>query len=111
MIFKMDNKSVFIQNVTRDMVLQEKAGKQCSVVEVFTLSIKAFVDDLMKLTKGFYNMQDDVIWVLTVSAAWTDSAKQLMRESAEKVRFSKTYLHHRATKFEIHNLTMHFFFI
>jgi urate oxidase len=107
----MDNKSVFIQNVTRDMVLQEKAGKQCSAVEVFTLSIKAFVDDFMKHLEGTHVMQHEVLWVLTVSAAWTDSAKQLMRESAEKVRFSKTYLHHRATKFEIHNLTMHFFFI
>lgn len=89
MIFKMDNTFVFIQNVTPDMVLQEKTGKQCSAVEVFTLSIKAFVDDLMKHIAGVFR-QHEVLWVLTVSATWTDSAKQLMRESAEKVRFSKT---------------------
>jgi hypothetical protein len=90
MIFKMDNESIFIQNVTRDMVLQEKTGKQCSAVEVFTLSIKAFVDDLMKHLEGIYFMQHEVLWVFTVSIAWTDSDKELMRESAEKGRFSKT---------------------
>jgi len=43
---------------------------------------------------------DDILWVLTVPAAWTDSAKQLMRESARNVGFSNTYLHHNATKFQ-----------
>ena len=33
---------------------------------------------------------DEILWVLTVPAAWTDSAKQLMRESAEKVHHSST---------------------
>jgi hypothetical protein len=40
---------------------------------------------------------DEILWVFTVPAAWTDSGKQLMRESAEKVRFSNTYLYHNAT--------------
>jgi hypothetical protein len=30
------------------MVLKDKTGKQCSAVEVFTLSIKAFVDRVME---------------------------------------------------------------
>ena len=84
------------------MVLKDKTGKQCSAVEVFTLSIKAFVDRLMKdleiLEAGFRD--DDILWVLTVPAAWTDSGKQLMRESAEKVRLSNTYLYHNATEFQ-----------
>ena len=57
------------------MVLKDKTGKQCSAVEVFTLSIKAFVDRLMMLEQGTG---------LSVPAAWTDSAKQLMRESAKQ---------------------------
>ena len=91
-----------IQNVTRDMVLKDKTGKQCSAVEVFTLSIKAFVDRLMKGLKRERTKHDEVLWVLTVPSVWTDSAKQLIRESAEKVRFSNTYLHHRAAKFQAH---------
>ena len=57
------------------MVLKDKTGKQCSAVEVFTLSIKAFVDRLMMLEQGTG---------LSVPAAWTDIAKQLMRESAKQ---------------------------
>ena len=94
-----------IQNVTRDMVLKDKTGKTCSAVEVFTLSIKAFVDRLMKKLEkkiGKMLLYDDILWVLTVPSVWTDSAKQLIRESAEKVRFSNTYLHHRAAKFQAH---------
>ena len=76
------------------MVLKDKTGKQCSAVEVFTLSIKAFVDRLMKELgrTGIEFKYDEILWVLIVPAAWTDSAKQLMKESAVKVRFSNTYL-------------------
>ena len=28
---------------------------------------------------------DDIMWVLTVPAIWTDAAKQFMREAAEQV--------------------------
>ena len=84
------------------MVLKDKTGKQCSAVEVFTLSIKAFVDRLMKELKRGRIKHDEVLWVLTVPSASTDSAKQLMRESAEKVGFGNTYLNHSATKFQTH---------
>ena len=87
------------------MELKDKTGKQCSVVEVFTLSIKAFVDRFMKKLEekiGKLILCDDILWVLTVPSAWIDSAKQLMRESAEKVGLSKTYLHHSATKLQLH---------
>jgi molecular chaperone DnaK (HSP70) len=69
-----------------------------------SLSIKAFVDHLMNaLEKRETGLRDDEIkWVFTVPAAWTDSGKQLMRESAEKVLLSNTYLHHSATKFQTH---------
>jgi hypothetical protein len=97
------------------MVLKDKTGKQCSAVEVFTLSIKYLVDHLMtEKEKGGVVLNDhaqcinamgrgdEILWVLTVPAAWTDSGKQLMRESAEKVLLSNTYLHHSATKFQTH---------
>lgn len=66
------------------MVLKDKTGKQCSAVEVFTLSIKSLVAQLMKILEiGF--VMGDILWVLTVPATWTNSAKQLMRESAKQV--------------------------
>jgi hypothetical protein len=57
--------------------LKDKTDKQCSAVEVFTLSIRAFVDRLMKMLERQGTG-------LSVPAAWTDSAKQLMRESAKQ---------------------------
>jgi hypothetical protein len=84
------------------MVLKDKTGKQCSTVEVFTLSIRAFVDRLTETIEVVKVCHDGVIWVLTVPSASTDSANQLMRESAEMVGFSNTYLNHSATKFQTH---------
>ena len=84
------------------MVLKDKTGKQCSAVEVFTLSIKYLVDYFMEAIKSKITVfgDADIVWVLTVPAAWTDSGKQLMRESAEKVQLSSTYLYHSATEFQ-----------
>lgn len=66
------------------MVLKDKTGKQCSAVEVFTLSIKFLVAHFMKILEIGLVM-GDILWVLTVPATWTNSAKQLMRESAKQV--------------------------
>ena len=69
------------------MVLEDITGKVLSAVDVFTLSMKALVDHLMKmLTKQGTNvLNNEVQWILTVPAIWTDTAKQFMRTSAEKV--------------------------
>ena len=79
------------------MELKDKTGKQCSAVEVFTLSMKALMEKLERVA-DIHNL----VWVLTVPSAYTDSAKQFIRESAEKVGFSNTYLHHSATQFQTH---------
>ena len=86
------------------MVLKDKTGKQCSAVEVFTLSVKFFVDHLIRILERRHTRlrDEDILWVLTVPSVWTDIAKQLMRESAEKVRFSNTYLYHSDTKSQTH---------
>jgi len=69
------------------MVLEDITGKTLSAVDVFTLSIKALVDHLLCMLKkpGKIVHNDEVEWILTVPAIWTDAAKQFMRTSAEKV--------------------------
>jgi hypothetical protein len=69
------------------MVLEDITGKALSVVDVFTLTIKALVDHLLSMLKkqGKLIHNDEVQWILTVPAIWTDMAKQFMRTSAEKV--------------------------
>jgi hypothetical protein len=69
------------------MVLEDITGKALSAVDVFTLSIKALVDHLLSMLKkqGKIIHNDEVQWILTLPAIWTDMAKQFMRTSAEKV--------------------------
>lgn len=69
------------------MVLEDITGKQVPAIDVFALSIKALVKHLMDAldTRGTGVKPNDIKWVLTVPAIWTDNSKQFMRKSAEKV--------------------------
>jgi hypothetical protein len=55
---------------------------------VFTESLKYLKDHLIKtLEKDSIDIRpQDIHWVITVPAIWTDSAKQFMREAAINVR-------------------------
>jgi hypothetical protein len=54
-------------------------------MDVFAMSIKFLKDDLLGFLPnkhiGYINL-DDIHWVLTVPAIWTDGSKQFMREAA-----------------------------
>lgn len=71
------------------MMLEDISGKPVSAMHVFSLSIKALtshlIDQLAKQGTGIHD--DEIRWVLTVPAIWTDSAKQFMRRSANEVYF------------------------
>lgn len=69
------------------MVLEDITGKPVPAIDVFALSIKALVQHLMDAleTRGTGVKPNDIQWVLTVPAIWTDNSKQFMRKSAEKV--------------------------
>lgn len=73
-----------------NMVLEDVRGQPLPAIDVFSLSIKALKDHL-KSTVEIKNIELDdrkTKWVLTVPAIWTDTAKQFMRKSAEKVKHS-----------------------
>ena len=60
-------------------------GNRFKAIDVFSMSIAALADDMIKagsntLVDGL--RKDDVHWVLTVPAIWSDAAKQFMREAA-----------------------------
>lgn len=69
------------------MVLEDITGKTLPAFDVFKLSIKALVNHLLETLdkQGTGVKHDEVQWVLTVPAIWTDTAKQFMRSSAEEV--------------------------
>ncbi|XP_076088281.1 heat shock 70 kDa protein 12B-like [Mytilus galloprovincialis] len=74
------------KNITSTMVLEDITGKTLPAFDVFKLSIKALVNHLLETldTQGTGVKHDEVQWVLTVPAIWTDTAKQFMRSSAEE---------------------------
>lgn len=62
-------------------------GKSLPAITVFGLSIEYLAQDMMKTgdnNVGGGITMDDVHWVLTVPAIWSDAAKQFMREAAVK---------------------------
>ncbi|KAL5012752.1 hypothetical protein ScPMuIL_011303 [Solemya velum] len=73
-------------DIKRDIELEDETGKTVSAITVFSLAIKFLKDDLLqdcknKLTELY---EEDIHWVLTTPAIWTDAAKQFMREAAVK---------------------------
>ena len=60
-------------------------GKPLSALTVFALSIEFLTTDMLKFGENKIAggiTTDDVHWILTVPAIWTDSAKQFMRKAA-----------------------------
>ncbi|CAG2218767.1 unnamed protein product [Mytilus edulis] len=82
------------KNVKGDMVLEDITGKPVPAIDVFALSIKALVNHLMDVleTRGTGVQSNEIKWILTVPAIWTDNSKQFMRESAEKAGIHKDHL-------------------
>ncbi|XP_076077084.1 heat shock 70 kDa protein 12B-like [Mytilus galloprovincialis] len=73
---------------SKEMMATEMNGKQLPAFEVFAMSIKALVDHLMTMFPNKGNTAslkvDDIKWILTVPAIWSEKSKQFMRRSAVK---------------------------
>ncbi|XP_045203853.2 heat shock 70 kDa protein 12B-like [Mercenaria mercenaria] len=78
------------QRLRLDMTLKEQAGKTLPVITVISASIKFLADDMIaELEKRIHGVRrDDIQWVITVPAIWTDQAKFMMREAAVKAGLS-----------------------
>ncbi|XP_076112735.1 heat shock 70 kDa protein 12B-like [Mytilus galloprovincialis] len=74
------------KHITSDMAVEDITGRTLPAIDVFSLSIRALKDHLLEeLEKQGTGLKvDEIKWVLTVPAIWSDSAKQFMRASAEK---------------------------
>lgn len=69
------------------MEFKEAGGKALPAISVFTMTIKALKDNFLRMLvrRGITLQVREVLWVLTVPAIWTDSAKLLMIKAALKV--------------------------
>ena len=75
-------------------------GKRFKAIDVFSMCIAALTDDMIKSGSNTVSgglTKDDVHWVVTVPAIWSDAAKQFMREAAEMkpVRMKLTREHRK----------------
>jgi hypothetical protein len=75
------------QELKLGMELEDETGKGVPALTVFSLSIKFLKDHLLEtLGKQATGVRaDDIQWVLTVPAIWSDAAKIFMREAALRV--------------------------
>lgn len=68
-------------------MIKDDNGKEMPALEIISLVIKNLKCHLLESLKsqetGVTN--DDIHWVLTVPAIWTESGKQFMSEAANKV--------------------------
>ncbi|XP_053373616.1 heat shock 70 kDa protein 12A-like [Mercenaria mercenaria] len=97
-------------NLTLKTKLRDDQGKTMPAIKVFSAAIKYLKTHLLdKLTESYYNRQqsvkgnaaakdvginvnDDILWVLTVPAIWNDSAKQFMRVAAVQAGIPESQL-------------------
>lgn len=73
--------------ISRDMEITDDSGKKMKALKVFGAIIEYLKTHILKLLdkRGSEFVNEDIHWILTVPAIWTDSAKQFMREAAYTV--------------------------
>lgn len=90
--FKMN---LYQQNgLKRRFALGAENGKQMDAMKVFSETIKFLKKHLIKQCKLRvpFVVEEDIQYVITVPAIWTDPAKQFMREAAENAGIKKDKL-------------------
>lgn len=94
------------------MTIEDVAGRSLPAKSIFTSSIKALVDHFKKSfeKQNVSNVTDnDIKWVLTVPAIWSDAAKKFMRLCATDVSifFSQSNRKtNKMTHFTIHTIDL-----
>lgn len=79
---------MLFQTLTRDFQIESVNGKQFAALTVISYGIKYLRDSLVHVLCNRINSfrEEDIFWVLTIPAIWSDAAKQFMKEAAIKVQ-------------------------
>lgn len=81
--------TLYHQNLSLGTLLTAANGKKMKALDVFSHSMWYLKEQAVRVIKtrtsdaGF--TVNDIQWILTVPAIWSDAAKQFMREAAYKV--------------------------
>ncbi|WAR02232.1 HS12B-like protein [Mya arenaria] len=82
------------QNQTERAEIEDADGRRDPLEEIMTLFIQALREDFLKrLKKREITLEDEqILWVVTVPAIWSEKAKKFMRDAAEKSGIGKRNL-------------------
>ena len=77
----------YLQDLTNETFIEDSFGKHMPLVEILSLSIKFMKEHALDFLKesGVPYPEAETKWVITVPAIWSDPAKVLTRNAAEKV--------------------------
>lgn len=83
----------FLQQLSTSISIKDDIGKEAPALNLFAHVIRYLKNHLLSVldTKGTEIINKDIHWVLPVPAIWKISAKQFMREAANKVKIYKTH--------------------
>ena len=78
------------KQLSRKTLVKDDEGREVPALDIFSMVIKYLKKHLLDTleTRGTGLDNNDIHWVLTVPAIWTEPAKQFMREAAEKAGIS-----------------------
>lgn len=78
--------------LSKATLIRDDKGKEVPALDLFAHVIKYLKNHLLSDldSKGITVNNKDIHWVLPVPALWTDSAKQFMREAANKVYITQS---------------------
>ena len=81
--------TVIVQNAT---TITAANGQELPAIDVFAMTLQFLKDTALQWCKSY----DNVKWIVTVPAIWSDAAKEMMRKASEKVcmnvNFITTYI-------------------
>jgi len=85
------------KKLSRESELRDATGKQMKALDVFCIvfcHLKQIILRKINLSKAasFCITSDDVGWMITIPAIWTDEARQFMREAATNAGLTKNRL-------------------
>lgn len=84
----MFNRFIYLkQKISRTDTIEDECGKPMLGLTILSMIIRYLKDDLFKrLERRVKPLRaQDILWVLTVPAIWTDAAKQFTKEATEEV--------------------------
>lgn len=84
---KIKMRLLYKEKISRTDTIEDEWGKPMLGITILSMIIRYLKDDLFKRLeqRGMPLRDQDILWVLTVPAIWSDAAKQFTKEATKEV--------------------------